>query len=297
MMISWGILLPVGTFLPRFFKQSTVLAPPAWFKYHRLIQVLGVILSLAGYILGIKLVQDTEHKNATVDAHFGVGTTVFVLGWVIVFLGIIRPDKFASWRKIWFYLHVWLARIAVVLGFTNVFLGLKLVNTDPIVSTLSDSLNPTSWLTAYIVIFIVIVLTWITLEFQQGFFVGALAGHEESLFADDKKSTMIVHTNEMYNTSSPPIKILTLEKEKSSPSELKLMPSPSSGYIDVSSASAVESRDARAASASASTFGEVKVMSSTSVEETVVSSNFEEVTVMPSTEMADERQQDEQELN
>jgi hypothetical protein len=191
MMLAWGILIPIGAFMPRFFKNNS---PPRWFHLHRICQMLGVIFSFVGFILGVGIVKDTEHLvEGTLAAHFGIGTTVFVLSIVIVLLGLLRPDKSAWWRPQWFLAHVWLARIACILAFANIFLGLKLLNTVPIKGTLSSEVDAEGWQTAWIVIFVSIVLTWLILEVKQGFMAGALAGHEEADLANsaDKRHPTI----------------------------------------------------------------------------------------------------------
>lgn len=65
MAVSWGIMLPVGVFLPRFFKRFN----PMWFKIHRALQTVGLIVAIVGFAFGINVGSRTE------IAHRGIGIT------------------------------------------------------------------------------------------------------------------------------------------------------------------------------------------------------------------------------
>ena len=51
MLASWGLLLPLGVVLARFFKkeQGKIAGKPFWFAAHRACQSMGVVLMLAGF--------------------------------------------------------------------------------------------------------------------------------------------------------------------------------------------------------------------------------------------------------
>lgn len=71
--IGWGVLLPIGAIVARYFKRSG----PLWFYIHAMVQFTGFIIGLAGVVAGVAL-YDKLHAN--VSAHRGLGIFILVLG-------------------------------------------------------------------------------------------------------------------------------------------------------------------------------------------------------------------------
>ncbi|KAL6978141.1 hypothetical protein U1Q18_044911 [Sarracenia purpurea var. burkii] len=72
-MLGWGILLPIGAIVARYFRRWD----PIWFYSHISIQGVGFILGVTGISCGFVL----ENKlGANVNNHKGIGTFVLVLG-------------------------------------------------------------------------------------------------------------------------------------------------------------------------------------------------------------------------
>lgn len=121
MTLSWGVLLPVGLMMPRFFKHRW--HNYGWFKAHRAIQCLGLVCSLAGVLLTLKF------KSGTQTLHKGLGITVMVVGWLQPLNALLRKHPHDSWkRKLWYQIHANMGRAAVVAGVANVFVGVGIID-------------------------------------------------------------------------------------------------------------------------------------------------------------------------
>lgn len=72
-MLGWGVLMPIGIVVARYFKNWD----PLWFYSHLSIQGLGFGLGLAGVILGFGLDDD---GISGVGVHEGLGIAILVGG-------------------------------------------------------------------------------------------------------------------------------------------------------------------------------------------------------------------------
>ena len=72
-MLGWGVLMPIGVIVARYFRQFD----PIWFYAHTSIQSGGFILGLAGVICGLVL---KDRIKADVPTHKSLGIVVLVLG-------------------------------------------------------------------------------------------------------------------------------------------------------------------------------------------------------------------------
>eukprot|EP01135_Chromosphaera_perkinsii_P007995 Nk52_evm67s1073 gene=Nk52_evmTU67s1073 len=121
MAISWGMLLPVGVVIARYFKHKD----PLWFQLHRIIQLSGVLLFILGLVFGIL-------ARASGGSHFQFAHGI--IGIIVILLGIaqpigafFRPHKDAPKRWIFNLLHWWGGRIALALGVVNISLGFFMI--------------------------------------------------------------------------------------------------------------------------------------------------------------------------
>ncbi|KAL6062525.1 DBH-like monooxygenase protein 1, variant 2 [Balamuthia mandrillaris] len=117
MALGWGILLPLGTFWPRFFKRYD----PLWFHLHRVFQVLGLLIALVALWLGLTAGSET---HAT---HMGIGFTVMSIGGAVMLAGFLRPGKGHRWRSIWALFHFWFGRMGLVLAVVNICIGFTIL--------------------------------------------------------------------------------------------------------------------------------------------------------------------------
>jgi hypothetical protein len=67
--LGWGVLMPVGVALARYFKRHA----PFWFHAHASVQAVGFVLRVAA---GFKLEDDVPGA----DRHRALGITVLVFG-------------------------------------------------------------------------------------------------------------------------------------------------------------------------------------------------------------------------
>lgn len=70
--IGWGLILPVGGIVARYFRHKD----PLWFYLHSVIQFVGFGFGLATVLLGLQLYNKMQ---AHIPAHRGIGIFVLVL--------------------------------------------------------------------------------------------------------------------------------------------------------------------------------------------------------------------------
>jgi membrane protein YdbS with pleckstrin-like domain len=70
--IGWGLILPVGAIVARYFKHKE----PLWFYLHSIIQFVGFAFGLATVLLGLQLY---SQMHVHIPAHRGIGIFVLVL--------------------------------------------------------------------------------------------------------------------------------------------------------------------------------------------------------------------------
>ncbi|CAD6228748.1 unnamed protein product [Miscanthus lutarioriparius] len=119
-LVSWGVLVPAGVALARFFKRFD----PFWFYAHVVAQGLGFLLGVLAVVAGFRL-DDDEGPIAT---HKAIGVAVLVCACLQVMAVLARPAKETKARRYWNWYHHSVGRAAVVLGVANIFYGLSLAN-------------------------------------------------------------------------------------------------------------------------------------------------------------------------
>ncbi|GKU87933.1 hypothetical protein SLEP1_g2260 [Rubroshorea leprosula] len=115
--IGWGLILPMGAIVARYFKHKD----PLWYYLHAGIQFVGFIIGLVAVLLGIQL----YHRiNADIPAHKGIGIFVLVLSILQILAFFLRPKKDSKIRKYWNWYHHWFGRMVLFFGSLNVVLGI-----------------------------------------------------------------------------------------------------------------------------------------------------------------------------
>eukprot|EP00537_Pseudo-nitzschia_pungens_P006476 CAMPEP_0172358244 /NCGR_PEP_ID=MMETSP1060-20121228/2570_1 /TAXON_ID=37318 /ORGANISM="Pseudo-nitzschia pungens, Strain cf. cingulata" /LENGTH=577 /DNA_ID=CAMNT_0013079357 /DNA_START=154 /DNA_END=1887 /DNA_ORIENTATION=+ len=128
MLIGWGYLLPSGTLVAKFFKHRL---DGAWFRFHRIIQTIGLLLALAGWIIAL----------ANFNVFLDYGQTNFrhgVCGMIVMILGLLQPlnaffrphppegdEAKSKARTIWEVVHKTSGWVAVALAVPTIVLGTK----------------------------------------------------------------------------------------------------------------------------------------------------------------------------
>ncbi|KAJ1286619.1 hypothetical protein BS78_03G366100 [Paspalum vaginatum] len=118
--ISWGVLVPAGVALARFFKRFD----PFWFYAHIAAQGLGFVLGVLAVVAGFRL-DDDEGPVAT---HKAIGIVVLVCACLQVMALLARPAKETKARRYWNWYHHNVGRVAIAIGVANIFYGLSLAN-------------------------------------------------------------------------------------------------------------------------------------------------------------------------
>ncbi|KAJ4957155.1 hypothetical protein NE237_013938 [Protea cynaroides] len=99
--IGWGVLLPTGGIIARYYKHRD----PLWYYLHISIQFVGFIFGLAAVVAGTVLY---GKLHANVSTHRGIGIFVLTLAILQVMAFFIRPNKDSKIRKYWNWYHHWL---------------------------------------------------------------------------------------------------------------------------------------------------------------------------------------------
>lgn len=132
MLLSWGILLPVGVTIARFGRGWG----PRWFAWHRALQTAGTVLQLAGAVVAVLMVQAAKLSALP---HAALGVAVAVLGMQQPVNAWFRPHppeartRARIWWERW---HKNAGRCAVCLGLANPFWGLAHLRAGPVLVAL-----------------------------------------------------------------------------------------------------------------------------------------------------------------
>uniref|UniRef100_A0A803MFM9 Cytochrome b561 and DOMON domain-containing protein n=2 Tax=Chenopodium quinoa TaxID=63459 RepID=A0A803MFM9_CHEQI len=146
-MIGWGILMPIGAIVARYFRQWD----PIWFYSHIAIQIFSFLFGLVGFILGFVV---KDFIKAEVTHHKNIGILILILACFQVMALLIRPKKGTKPRKYWNWYHHNAGRILVILAISNIFYGIRL------------GMEGSSWYGTYAVILALMVLVAIVLEIR-----------------------------------------------------------------------------------------------------------------------------------
>ncbi|PAN27095.1 hypothetical protein PAHAL_5G058700 [Panicum hallii] len=119
--LGWGVLMPVGVALARYFKRHD----PFWFYAHISVQGVGFVLGAAGVVAGFRL-NDDDVPGA--DSHQALGVAVLVFGCLQVLAFLARPGKGSKVRRYWNWYHHYVGRAAVACAVANVFVGLSVAH-------------------------------------------------------------------------------------------------------------------------------------------------------------------------
>jgi len=121
MFLGWGVIIPLGMLFARYFRH---LPGPIWFDVHRVLQPLGYLIALVGFIIALIMV-----KGQIAVPHGQFGISIMIVGFFQVLFAIFRPHKEpgshpTTARKCFEYGHWWVGRLLVLAGIANVFVGI-----------------------------------------------------------------------------------------------------------------------------------------------------------------------------
>jgi Eukaryotic cytochrome b561 len=145
MVLSWGLILPLGVLAARFFKVTPgqdwprVLDNPTWWRIHWRGQSLGVFISL----VGVSLICGKAHGQGALEFwHQCIGWALFALGLIQITGGFFRGSKggptaqnlrgdhydMTRRRRIFEFIHKSIGYFALFLALCNVVTGLILAD-------------------------------------------------------------------------------------------------------------------------------------------------------------------------
>ena len=126
MTLGWGIFIPLGIVLAASLRWKA----PMWFQLHRAIQLIGLILALAGFILAL-VEFNVSGTDTPIGKHRVIGIIIMAVGLfqpVNAFLRPHAPEAGASKGTIragWEVLHKGAGYIITIMAICNVFLGMN----------------------------------------------------------------------------------------------------------------------------------------------------------------------------
>ena len=127
MTLAWGVLLPMGAVMPRTWRDALE-SKGAWYKVHRTVQSLGVLLSVIGLIIAISFVPDGYHFDGL---HKALGLVVSILALVQPAMAFLRPHKPAPGesptvlRQLWHMKHAIVGYSLLALGVVQLLTGVR----------------------------------------------------------------------------------------------------------------------------------------------------------------------------
>lgn len=130
MIISWGWLLPSGVLIAKFFKHRP---DGLWFKIHRVLQILGLLLAFSGWIIALVTFDVFGSPGTASYAHGILGCTVMSIGLQQPINAFVRPHAAPDGqpkptsRLVWELAHRGLGWTAVFLAVATISLGTTLV--------------------------------------------------------------------------------------------------------------------------------------------------------------------------
>ena len=133
MLCSWGFLLPLGVTI----AMSGRHRDPLWFKVHRGVNYLGLLLALIGWAIALDnfTVLDTPDHGTTAHNHAVIGCAVMALGLLQPLNALLRPHKTkgearSMGRLAWEVWHKGSGYAALILSIATISLGTKIISAD-----------------------------------------------------------------------------------------------------------------------------------------------------------------------
>jgi len=152
MVAGWMVLFPLGIGIARYTRgivTSRNEASPFWLTAHRVVQSIGLVLVVIGFILALAAVPSGRHFTA---GHHWLGLLLVLWANAQPIMACLRPRKGGAgggrWHRVWSACHRGGAVIAITLSVPTAFLGMLLRNT-----TLTPYVLLCLWLTLVVGLF------------------------------------------------------------------------------------------------------------------------------------------------
>jgi hypothetical protein len=133
MLIGWGWLIPSGVIIAKLFKHRP---NGLWFQAHRVIQTLGLLFALAGWIIALSQFTTLNDVGERTYTHAVMGMVTMCLGLFNPLNAVIRPhapemneDK-STTRFVWESVHKFSGYGAIILAIPTIGLGTTFLRPD-----------------------------------------------------------------------------------------------------------------------------------------------------------------------
>ncbi len=120
LLITGFILVILVSIIARFLR-----AKPWWFKVHRLVATLTLIIVFSGFLTAVYMVSIFGGAHFTLPHHW-TGLVALIFAFLTVLMGYLRPRLLIS-RRSYRWIHISLALITAILMILNIVLGFTLV--------------------------------------------------------------------------------------------------------------------------------------------------------------------------
>jgi Eukaryotic cytochrome b561/Reeler domain len=175
MFVAFGLCMPIGILVARFTKGYPTPSSTCWFLTHKTFQILAVVLSLLGFLLGILIVSPGPHFDCS---HSIVGLAVVLAGVIQLIVGACcRPPKMVvvqqpaspdgvtkevkerpRKRLVWEIFHKSVGYGTALVAVVAIFLGIEEINGDFLDPNVADP---------YAVLVALLAFAWIACECYQ----------------------------------------------------------------------------------------------------------------------------------
>jgi len=107
-----------------------------WFKIHRVIQSVGLLLALIAWGIALRNFEALEAKGTMNFNHAVIGMVTMIIGLIQPINAIFRPhapkenEEKTTLRFVWEICHRGLGWIGILLGFATIWMGTTLLSKD-----------------------------------------------------------------------------------------------------------------------------------------------------------------------
>ncbi len=136
MSAAWGLVLPLGALAARHrwalqgarLRAQGLGSRELWLYLHAACQLVGMGLFVAGFAISATKMK-VEGTQGVSGAHRVMGYVTMGLAGLQLLAAFARPAPAAAWRPAWNALHHNLGRLAVVVAWATLYMGVYLVHT------------------------------------------------------------------------------------------------------------------------------------------------------------------------
>lgn len=131
MSLAMGVLVPLGVFLPRFYRHRQPQTGPSawWFVHHQAVQYCGLLFAVVGFGFAVHMTDSGEQFDG---AHGRLGLVIFITLILQPLNAVCRPGFYSPNRQRWVWLHRCLGFGCIGLAFINIFLGLNAADANAV---------------------------------------------------------------------------------------------------------------------------------------------------------------------